>query len=135
MGPKGVEFYVSVDLIELHGSICPRDLSYVGFGTNKRGCVASLPELVRLRCETVVSRGKSRDYKDLRELLQMTRQKGLKLPTSEEEMEVLVGAVELLKDEELEVAFIDILDTFMARGQFWRSWQSYLYFKMQDYSH
>ena len=118
------QFYVRVELIQLDGPFVPRIPSFVGFG---KGCVASLPELVRLRCETLVGRGDAQDFEDLRLLLPMVRQKGLKLPyIEEEEMGVLVEAVGMLEDEGSEVIFIDILSSFEAGGRHWDDWKHYL---------
>lgn len=117
-------FYVRVELIEIEGPFVPRIPSVVSFG---KGCVASLPELVRLRCETLVARGGEHDFEDLRLLLPMVRQKGLKLPhIEEEEMGVLVEAVGMLEDEGSEVIFIDILSSFEAGGRRWDDWKHYL---------
>lgn len=63
-----------------------------------------------LRAETLVVIGESQDYKDLRLLLPMAAQRGLKLPDfEEEELEALVEAVELLECKNLECTFNSIL--------------------------
>lgn len=112
--------FVEVELVEVGGWAVPRCPEAVGFG---KGCVATLPELVRLRCETVLDRGKAVDYTDLRLLLEMTWQKGLKLPLidNEEETEVLVRAAEAaweeLGDENILSFFCNILTSFVAGGR------------------
>lgn len=113
------QFFVMIELLQLDGPFAPQISAVVGFGA---GCVATLTELVRLRCETLLNRGDEWVDLDLRHLLRMTRQQGLQLPhIEEEEMEVMVGAVMMLGDEGLEDVFMSNLSSFEEReGRRWR---------------
>ena len=69
-GPSGqVEFSIPVELLLLGGPFVPWIPSVVSF---REGYVAALPELVRLRAETLIGRGGEKDYMDLKLLLPMT---------------------------------------------------------------
>src|SRR5450432_4098186 len=83
-------FQVQLEFILIGGPFAPRVPDVVSFGN---GFVASLPELVRFRAETLVQRGDDRDFYGFSFLLPMTRQRGLKLPKiGEEELELMVEA-------------------------------------------
>ncbi|KAL8691695.1 MAG: hypothetical protein Q9224_004117 [Gallowayella concinna] len=113
----GQSFFVTVEFLQIGGSFLPRLPEAIGFG---EGCVATLPELVRLRCETVVERGDDGDDKDLRLLLKAARRRGLQLPhIGEEEMKVMVEAVASLRDETLGGDFVAMLSSFDFRGRRW----------------
>lgn len=119
------EFFVRVELIQLNGPFAPRIPSIVGFGD---GWVATLPELVRFRCETLVARGDEVDYYDLRRLLPMMNRRGLQLPhIGEEELGIMIEAVEMLEDGELEGLFISILSSFEdPTGRRWENWVDFM---------
>ena len=70
--------------------------------------VATLPKLVRFKCETPVDRIDMTDNFELRCLLMMTR-RGLKLPHIGQELGVMIEAVEMLESEVLEGDFVSIL--------------------------
>lgn len=123
-------WFVEVELVEVGGWAVRRCPEAVGF---RKGCVATLPELVRLRCETVLERGKPVDYTDLRLLLEMTHRKALKLPSidDEEETEILVKAVEAvwkeLGDENILIFFCNILTSFVSGGRRWGSFLEFVH--------
>lgn len=120
-----VGFNVRVELVLEAGPFVLQCPDVVNFG---KGFIPTLPELVRMRAETIVARGDGQDYFDLRRLLPMTRQRGLKLAhIEEEELQGLVEAVEMLEDEELEQNYIDILSTFVMRGRRWGSWREWFF--------
>jgi hypothetical protein len=88
--------------------------------------VATLPELVRLRASTLVARGDEQDYFDFERLLFMARQRGLKLPKIvEEELELLVKAVEMLEIEDADVSFMNILGELEMWGRTWSCWEEF----------
>lgn len=58
----------------------------------------------------------------------MSHQRGLKLPKiGEEELELLVGAVKMLKVKDADALFMNILGEFDRWGRTWSSWQEYEY--------
>lgn len=119
------QFYVRVELIQLNGPFAPRIPSAVGFGD---GWVATLPELVRFRCETLVERGDGVEYFDLQRLLPMMNQRDLQLPhIGEEELGVMIEAVEMLKDGGSKGLFISILSSIEnPTGRRWENWVEFM---------
>ncbi|KAL8798474.1 MAG: hypothetical protein Q9182_006628 [Xanthomendoza sp. 2 TL-2023] len=113
----GQSFFVTVEFLQIGGPFLPRLPEVIGFG---EGCVATLPELVRLRCETVVARGDDGDDNDLRLLLKAAKKKEVQLPhIDEEEMRVMVEAVSSLGDDTLGGDFVAILSSFDWGGRRW----------------
>jgi len=119
------EFEIKVEFVLLGGPFNPRTPDVVGFG---EGFVVTLPELVRLRAETLVARADGRDYAHLRLLLPVMAQRGRKLPhIGEEELGTMLKAVGMLKDEDAGGMFIDMLSSFEEGGRWWSCWREWAY--------
>jgi hypothetical protein len=117
------QFEVGVEFILLGGPLVPRLPEVVPF---RNGYVASVAELILMRGETLVTRGDERDFFDFKRLLQMARSNGVQLPhLAEEQLEVMIDAVEIAEDDETIYNFMEAMTSFNEGGQFWRSWEEW----------
>lgn len=105
-----VSFQVGIELAQMPGSFVSRSLSGDRF---RSGFVATISELVRLRASTLVGRGDEVDYTDFGLLLRMAVARGVVLPyMDEEELGVLMEAVEMMRGDMFGCLFIRILSRY-----------------------
>jgi hypothetical protein len=114
-------FEVTVELVELGGPFVPRIPEVVGFG---EGYVVTLPELVRLRADTLVGRGDASDHIDYFLTLSLAaKQKVVLHHLGEEEMKSMIEAVEMCEEgQDMDVLFMGVLGSFEFGGARFENW-------------